>query len=48
MKGIQTAAQKIGLSVVPVEAANTQEIGDAFATLTKERVGAVMTAPDAF
>jgi putative ABC transport system substrate-binding protein len=48
MKSIQVAAQKIGLSIVPVEAANTQEISDAFATLTKERVGAVMTAPDAF
>ena len=48
MKSVQMAAQNGGLSIVPVEAANTQEIGAAFATLTKERVGAVMTAPDAF
>jgi putative ABC transport system substrate-binding protein len=48
MKSVQMAAQNAGLSIVPVEAANTQEIGAAFATLTKERVGAVMTAPDAF
>jgi putative ABC transport system substrate-binding protein len=47
MKSVQMAAQKVGLSIVPVEAANTQEISAAFATLTKERVGAVMTAPDA-
>jgi putative tryptophan/tyrosine transport system substrate-binding protein len=48
MRGVQMAAQGAGLSIVPVEAANTQEIGAAFATLAKERVGAVMTVPDAF
>lgn len=48
MKSVQMAAQKAGLSIMPVEAANTEEIGAAFATLTKENVGAVMTVPDAF
>jgi putative ABC transport system substrate-binding protein len=48
IKSVQMAAQKSGLSIVPVEAANTQEIGAAFTTLTKERVGAIMTVPDAF
>jgi putative ABC transport system substrate-binding protein len=48
IKSVQMAAQKAGLSIVPVEAANAPEIDAAFATLTKERVGAVITVPDAF
>jgi putative ABC transport system substrate-binding protein len=48
MKSVQMAAQNAALSIVPVEAANTQEIGAAFATLTTEHVGAVMAVPDAF
>jgi putative ABC transport system substrate-binding protein len=47
MKSVQMTAEKAGLSIVPVEATNTQEIGTAFATLTKERVGAVMVVTDA-
>jgi len=43
----QDAAQKIGLSLIPIEARNRQEIEDAFASFAKERVPAVMVAVDA-
>jgi putative ABC transport system substrate-binding protein len=47
LKSAKDAAQKVGLSVVPIEARNLQEIELAFAALAKERVPAVMVASDA-
>ena len=41
------AAHKVGLSLVPIEARNPQEIEDAFAAFAKERVPAVMVAVNA-
>jgi putative ABC transport system substrate-binding protein len=45
--GAQNAGRKVNLSIVPVEARNPEEIKDAFAMLTKERVRAVMVTGDA-
>jgi putative tryptophan/tyrosine transport system substrate-binding protein len=45
--GAQSAAQKAGLSVVPVEARDPQEIENAFAIFSKERVQAFIAASDA-
>jgi putative ABC transport system substrate-binding protein len=47
MKSAQSAAEKVGLLVVPVEARNPQEIEDAFAALAKQNVAAVVVANDA-
>jgi len=47
LKRAQDAAQKVGLSVVPIAARNPQEIESAFAGFVKERVPAVMVASDA-
>ena len=47
LKSAQNAAQKAGLSLVPVEVRNPQDIENAFAVLAKERVLAVMVAGDA-
>jgi putative tryptophan/tyrosine transport system substrate-binding protein len=47
LKRAQDAAQKVGLSIVPIEARNPQEIENAFAALAKERMSAVMVASDA-
>jgi putative ABC transport system substrate-binding protein len=47
LSNAQDAAQKVGLSLVPIEARNQREIEDAFATFAKERVPAVMVAVDA-
>ena len=47
LKSAQNAAQKAGLSLVPVEVRNPPEIENAFAVLAKERVPAVMVAGDA-
>jgi putative ABC transport system substrate-binding protein len=44
---LQDAARKAGLSLVPIEARNQQEIEDAFAAFAKVRVPAVMVAVDA-
>ena len=46
MKSAQSAAEKAGLLVVPVEARNPQEIDDAFAALAKQNVAAVMVGTD--
>jgi putative ABC transport system substrate-binding protein len=46
-KGAQNAAQKAGLSLVPVEARDPQEIENAFAAFGKERVQAFIAAGDA-
>jgi putative ABC transport system substrate-binding protein len=45
--GAQNAGRKVNLSIVPVEARNPEEIKNAFAMLTKERVRAVMVTGDA-
>src|SRR6516164_2534644 len=47
LNNAQDAARKAGLSLVPIEARNRQEIEDAFAAFAKERVPAVMVAVDA-
>jgi putative ABC transport system substrate-binding protein len=47
LKRAQDAAQKVGLSIVPVEARNRQEIENAFAVFAKERILAIMVASDA-
>jgi putative ABC transport system substrate-binding protein len=46
-KGAQTAAQKVGLTLVSVEARNPQEIDRAFAALNNQRVQAFIAAGDA-
>ena len=43
----RNAGRKANLSIVPVEARNSEEIKNAFATLTKERLRAVMVTSDA-
>jgi putative tryptophan/tyrosine transport system substrate-binding protein len=47
LKRAQDAAQKVGLSIVPIEARNPQEIENAFAAFAKERISAIMVASDA-
>ena len=47
LKRAQDATQKIGLSVVPIEARNPKEIENAFAAIARERMSAVMVASDA-
>jgi putative tryptophan/tyrosine transport system substrate-binding protein len=47
LKGAQDAARKAGLSLVPIDARNPQEIENAFIAFTRERVPAVMMAGDA-
>jgi putative ABC transport system substrate-binding protein len=47
LNNAQDAAQKVGLSLVPIEARNQREIEDAFTAFAKERVPAVMVAVDA-
>src|SRR5258707_6090327 len=46
-KGAQNAAQKVGLTLVSVEARNPQEIEAAFASFVSERVQAFISAGDA-
>jgi putative tryptophan/tyrosine transport system substrate-binding protein len=46
-KGAQNAAQKVGLTLVSVEARNPQEIEAAFAAFVRERVQAFISAGDA-
>jgi putative tryptophan/tyrosine transport system substrate-binding protein len=46
-KSVQDAALKAGLSLVPIEARNPQEIENAIVAFAKERVPAVMFAGDA-
>ena len=48
LKNVQTAAQGMGLNVVPVEATTPAEIESAFARMTREHAGAVMVLPDLF
>jgi len=46
-KGAENAAQKVGLTLVSVEARNPQEIEAAFAAFVRERVQAFISAGDA-
>jgi putative ABC transport system substrate-binding protein len=48
LSSTQAAAQKAGLDLVPVDARVPQELDDAFAALSRERVGAVKVASDRF
>lgn len=45
-RNIQSAAQKLGLKAIPVEASTPDEIERAFATLARERVEALVVAAD--
>jgi putative tryptophan/tyrosine transport system substrate-binding protein len=45
--GAEIAAQKVGLTIVPVEARNPQEIESAFAEFDRQRVQAFIAAGDA-
>ena len=47
LNNTKDAAQKVGLSLVPIETRNPREIDDAFAAFAKQRVPAVMVAVDA-
>src|SRR5438046_1697199 len=42
LKNVQAAAQEVGLVLVPVEMRSPQEVSSAFATMARERVGAVI------
>src|SRR5438876_7128011 len=46
MRSAQSAAEKVDLLVMPVQARNPQEIDDAFAVLAKQNVAAVMVGGD--
>jgi ABC-type uncharacterized transport system substrate-binding protein len=46
-RSIQVVAQKAGITIVPVQAGDLQEIENAFVTLAKERAQAVMVITDA-
>ena len=48
LKSVQAAAQKIGVTVLPVEARNPQEIENAFSMMSKGKAGAVLVITDAF
>jgi putative ABC transport system substrate-binding protein len=48
LKSVKAAAQRIGVTVLPVEARSPQEIETAFSKMTKETVGAVIVAADPF
>ena len=47
IKSAQSAAEKVGLVVVPVEARSLEEIEDAFATIAKQSIAAVVVGLDA-
>jgi putative tryptophan/tyrosine transport system substrate-binding protein len=47
LKKLQGAAQNAGLKIVPAEMQNSQDLASAFASLTNERVGAVLITGDA-
>ena len=47
LKRAQVAAQKVDLSIVPIEARNPQEIENAFAVFARQRISAIMVASDA-
>jgi putative ABC transport system substrate-binding protein len=47
LKNVRAAAQEVGLVLVPAEMRSPQEVASAFATMARERVGAVMVMSDA-
>lgn len=47
LKNVRAAAQEVGLVLVAVEMRSPQEVASAFATMARERVGAVMVMSDA-
>ena len=47
LKSTQTAAGKLNLKVLPVEARTAQEIGRAFSAIARERAGAVIVVTNA-
>src|SRR5438132_2354864 len=47
LKTVIAAAKEVGAVLVPVEMRSPQEVPDAFATMARERVGAVMVMSDA-
>ena len=47
LKAVQTATQKSGVKILPVEARNPQEIESAFSTMTRENASAVLVINDA-
>ena len=47
IKSAQSAAEKVGLVVVPVEAPSLEEIEDAFAAIAKQSIAAVVVGLDA-
>jgi len=46
LKRTQAAARQIGVEILPVDARTGEEIERGFATMAKERAGAVIVAPD--
>ena len=46
LKNIQAAAPKVGVEILPLEASKLREIENAFSSITKERVGAVIVTRD--
>ncbi len=48
LKTTQAAAQKLGITVVPLSAGTIDALEDAFATMRREHVGAAIIATDAF
>jgi putative ABC transport system substrate-binding protein len=48
LPGIQTAAQRSNVKIVPLEARTAQEIENAFSRMAQEKAGAVIVANEAF
>jgi putative ABC transport system substrate-binding protein len=46
LKTVQSAAQKSGVKILPVQARNPQEIESAFLTMARENAGAIIVAND--
>jgi putative tryptophan/tyrosine transport system substrate-binding protein len=48
LKSLQAAAQQRAIELVPLDAGVPQEVDDAFARMSRERIGAVIVASDRF
>jgi len=48
LKSISAEAQKVGVTIVPLNARNTEDIERAFSSMTRERVKAVTILPDSY
>jgi putative ABC transport system substrate-binding protein len=48
LKSLQTAAQAIGVRVLPLQARNPEEFEQSFEAMTRERIEALILAPDTF